>query len=211
MPFVAFRDTGEMLVYSDGACSNNGKAMARGGCSFVFRCSDDVPRPWNIPQNAYCMHGAFFFRLEDVGPTNKREQPTSNRAELRAAIAALRCIGSDRTKIKFSTPKDKSKLVIAMDSAYVVGGATKWSKIWETNGWRSSDGNAIKNQDLWEELLARVRELLSRHCAKVSFWHIPRELNEDTDRLAKYAATLKARPRFGVPSSPVALVELSGS
>lgn len=210
-PFHAYRDIGELLVVSDGACPNNGKANARGGCSFIFRCSDKVPQPWNIPQDAYCMHGAFFFRLEDVGPpTNKREPPTSNRAELRAAIAALQCIGPDRSGIKFSTPKDKSKLVVAMDSAYVVGGATNWSKVWETNGWIASDGSPVKNRDLWEELLARVRELLSRHCAKVSFWHIPRELNKDADRLAKYAATLKARPRFGVPASPVALVELDG-
>ncbi|KAH7382944.1 ribonuclease H-like domain-containing protein [Cadophora sp. MPI-SDFR-AT-0126] len=210
MPFVAYRDDGEMLVYSDGACSNNGQEIARGGCSFVFRCSDAVPWPWDIPQDVYSTHGGFFFRFEDVGPTNKHEQPTSNRAELRAAIAALRCIGPGQSEIRFSTPKDKSKLVVAMDSAYVVGGATKWAKVWETNGWRSSDGKAVKNQDLWEELLARVRELLSRHCAKVPFWHIPRRFNGDADRLAKYAATLKARPRFGVPSSPVTLVELSG-
>ncbi|KAK0113839.1 hypothetical protein ONS95_014086 [Cadophora gregata] len=203
LPFVAHRDPGEMLVYSDGACPNNGTAFARGGCSYIFRCSDDVSRPWNIPRGAYCMHGAFFFRLEDVGPTNKREQPTSNRAELRAAIAALRCIGSDQNqaRISFSVPKDKSKLVVAMDSEYVVRGATKWSKDWERNGWRSSYGTVVKNQDLWKELLARVRELLSQQCAKVSFWRISRELNGDADRLAKYAATLKARPRFGVPAA----------
>ena len=35
------------------------------------------------------MHGMFFFRLEDVGPTGLREEQTSNRAELRAVLAAL--------------------------------------------------------------------------------------------------------------------------
>lgn len=35
------------------------------------------------------MHGMFFFRLEDVGPTGKTWYPTSNRAELRAVVAAL--------------------------------------------------------------------------------------------------------------------------
>ena len=210
-PFTALRDKGEMLVYTDGSCLNNGQLGARGGCAYVFRCSSNITWPWTIPSGAYIMHGAVFFRLEDVGPKGIPEEPTSNRAELRAVVAALRCIGTGEAQNKSSTPKNQSKLVIATDSTYVTKGATRWGKRWETNGWKSSTGEAVKNRDLWEELFSRVRVLLSKHCAKVSFWQIPRELNTEADRLANYAATLKARQRFGVPSSPIAVVEMDQS
>jgi ribonuclease HI len=149
------------------------------------------------------MHGAFFFRLEDVGPSGKREKPTSNRAELRAVVAALAYFGIETTEtgLKFWKPRDSAKLVIATDSTYVVNGATKWCKVWEMNGWRKSNGAPVKNQDLWELLLERQRELQSTRCQKISFWHIPREQNEGADRAAKYAATLAARPNFGILSA----------
>jgi hypothetical protein len=34
----------------------------------------------------------------------------------------------------------------------------------------------------------------------MSFWHVPRDQNEEADRVAKYAATLAARHKFGIPS-----------
>lgn len=207
--FKSYRDSGEILVYTDGSCPNNGQYGTRGGCAYVVRCSSDIPTPWKIPPGTYSMHGALFFRLEEVGPTGLPSQPTSNRAELRAVVAALRCIGPGNAQFEFSTLKYESKLVVATDSTYVVDGATRWSKTWEKNGWKSSSGDDVKNRDLWEVLLARVRVLLSEHCAKVSFWHITRDLNGEADRLARYAATLKARPRFGIPGSAVAMVELS--
>jgi ribonuclease HI len=145
------------------------------------------------------MHGMFFFRLEDVGPTGKPWRPTSNRAELRAVVAALHYFRMGHHDLDFWKPKECAKLVIATDSAYVVNGATSWAKKWESNGWVSSTGEDVKNQDLWEELLKGVRWLQSERCQKVSLWHIPREQNTLADRGAKYAATLKARPTFGVP------------
>jgi ribonuclease HI len=200
--FIAHRDHRELLIFTDGACSDNGQAGAQGGCSFVFRCSKEIPRPWNPPKGAYIMHGAFFFRLEDVGPSGKHEKPTSNRAELRAVVAALRYFGTETTEtgLEFWKPRDSAKLVIATDSTYVVNGATKWCKAWETNGWKKSNGASVKNQDLWELLLERLRELQSTRCYSISFWHIPREQNKEADIVAKYAATLTARPKFGIPS-----------
>jgi ribonuclease HI len=159
------------------------------------------------------MHRAFFFRLEDVGPSGNREKPTSNRAEPRAVVAALAYFGSEtaETGLEFWKPRDFAKLVIATDSAYVVNGATKWCKAWERNGWKKSNGAPVKNQDLWELLLERLRELQSTRCQKISFWHIPREQNEEADRAAKYAATLAARPKFGIPSAGnfLILIDLS--
>jgi ribonuclease HI len=145
------------------------------------------------------MHGMFFFRLEDVGPTGVREKQTSNRAELRAVLAALNWFRQEHSDLNSWKPKEFAKLVIATDSTYVVDGATKWAKTWESNGWKLSSGEETENQDLWEELLKRVRALQANRCEKISIWHIPREQNATADRGAKFASQLKARPEFGVP------------
>ncbi len=197
--FVSYRDYRELLVYTDGSCINNGQTNSRAGCAFVTHCSDGIPRPWHPPNGAYQMHGTFFFRLEDVGPTGLREIQTSNRAELRAVLAALQWCRANNTDLHFWKPKECAKLVIATDSTYVVAGATKWTKKWESNGWKLSSGEAVKNRDLWEELLKRVRFLQAERCENVAIWHIPREENDTADRGAKYASELKARPVFGIP------------
>lgn len=75
--FVRRNKPTELLIYTDGACLDNGHANARAGCGFVF---SSAPGP-----SSYCN-----FRLEKQGPTGEVYQPTSNRAELRAVIAALR-------------------------------------------------------------------------------------------------------------------------
>jgi ribonuclease HI len=62
-----------------------------------------------------------FFRLEDVGPTFKH---TSNRAELRTAIAALGIPCIQIEGLEFWAPKEAAELIIATDSSYVVNGAT---------------------------------------------------------------------------------------
>jgi ribonuclease HI len=197
--FVAHRDYRELLVYTDGACANNRQAGSQGGCAFVTHCSDSIPAPWYPPKGAYCMHGMFFFRLEDVGPTGLREKQTSNRAELRAVLAALNWFRQEHSDLNSWKPKEFAKLVIATDSTYVVDGATKWAKTWESNGWKLSSGEEAENRDLWEELLKRVRALQANRCEKISIWHIPRKQNATADRGAKFASQLKARPEFGVP------------
>ncbi|XMA08889.1 hypothetical protein WAI453_001680 [Rhynchosporium graminicola] len=200
-PFTAHRDSLEVLVYTDGACPLNGQQGSRGGCAFVYLGSDDNPRPWNPPPGAYVIHGAYFFRLEDVGPDGFKYEPTSNRAELRAVVAAL---SHARTKM-FSDDSGNhvefSKLVIATDSTYLVDGATTWCKTWESNGWLRSCGKPAKNQDLWKLLLERCRTLQTKKSQEIAFWHIPREENETADSVAKYATTRPPRLKFGVPLS----------
>lgn len=48
---------------------------------------------------------------------------TSNRAELRAVLAALNWFGKRHDDLEFWTPKEYAKLVVAADSTYVVDGA----------------------------------------------------------------------------------------
>jgi ribonuclease HI len=79
------------------------------------------------------------------------------------------------------------KLVIATDSEYVVKGATEWVRTWGRNGWVTSIGAAVKNRDLWEELLGEVIGNKQRGM-EICFWRIPRAWNAEADRAAKAAA-----------------------
>lgn len=72
---------------------------------------------------------------------------TNNRMELTAVIEALRALKGEGHVIELFT-----------DSAYVADCFRKrWYATWERNGWRTSAGKPVENQDLWQELLQLVR------------------------------------------------------
>ncbi|EPE04771.1 rnase h domain protein [Ophiostoma piceae UAMH 11346] len=163
--FVHGQDEKKALVYVDGACSNNGQQDPRAAWAVVY----GPPQP---------DQGHVSGRLETLGPFDQQFTATSNRAELRAVIAALRMC--DWTYSQFNT------LVIATDSAYVVDGTTKWAKGWVEKNWKLTGGGKVRNRDLWELLLweAERWDLLG---LKVELWKIPREVNTAADKAAKDA------------------------
>lgn len=167
--FGALDSRREILIYTDGACPDNGQPGARAGWAVV--CGDK-------PESG---------RLEDKGPFGDNSVPTSNRAELRASIAALRL--SDWRGEGFNS------IVIATDSSYVVDGITGWVKGWIRNGWTTRTGGEVKNRDLWELLLGEV-ERWHDLGLRITFWRIPREQNIMADEAAKDAATWPAEPEF---------------
>lgn len=67
---------------------------------------------------------------------------TNNRMELMGAILALESM------------KTAAPVIIHSDSQYVINGMTKWLRDWKSKGWKTSDGKAVKNRDLWERLEA---------------------------------------------------------
>lgn len=74
---------------------------------------------------------------------------TNNRMELTAAIRALEAL------------KRPVKARIYTDSQYVLKGINTWIHAWKKNGWRTSDKKAVKNVELWQELvqIAKLHEL----------------------------------------------------
>lgn len=175
--FIHRNNANQFLIYTDGACLDNGRANPRGGCSFVFKPSRTQPRD----------DGYVRFRLENEGPTGEAHPQTSNRAELRAVIAALR--------FRLWTGEGFNSLVIATDSEYVVEGVTSWVRGWIRRGWKTSIGAAVKNRDLWECLLGEI-ERWNSHGMEVKFWRIPRDWNTDADNHARHAASEDARSAF---------------
>lgn len=186
--FTRRSDSSGFLIYTDGACSENGDEDARGGCAFVFRPETS---PSMIPSKTSSGHstrsmnlhklGSASFRLESRGPAGEAVSQTSNRAELRAVIAAL--------GYRLWNNEGCQRLVIATDSTYVVDGSTEWIKKWQQNGWQTTTRKPVKNQDLWRELIKEL-EKWSKAGVAVLFWLIPRKLNTVADRLAKEATAL---------------------
>ena len=73
-------------------------------------------------------------------------QTTNNRMELMAAIQALEAL------------REPCRIVLNTDSTYVMKGITEWMPGWKRKNWKTSDGKAVKNVDLWQRLdAARLR------------------------------------------------------
>lgn len=165
---AVFGDKGRLLLYTDGACLNNGNHDPRGGWAVYF----------GMATRAGVVNSASG-RLENQGPFGDHSIATSNRAELRAAIAALRL--NDWKQEGYHT------IVIATDSTYVLDGATAWTKGWVRNGWKLQRGDNVKNRDLWEMLLGEVERWKSQG-VDVCLLKIPRGSNGNADYTAKEAA-----------------------
>ncbi|KAH8434437.1 putative ribonuclease H1 [Aspergillus melleus] len=166
--FINTANPTQFLIYTDGACLDNGGPNSRAGWSFVFKpCTEN--RPGYVRQP-----------LENKGPSGEAHGQTSNRAELRAVIAALGF---------WAWPGEGcNSLVIATDSEYVVEGVTSWVRGWVRRGWMTRMGAAVKNRDLWERLLGEI-ERWPEHGLDIAFWRIPREWNTDADYHARHAAS----------------------
>lgn len=157
--FVRSTDPAEMLMFIDGSSLNNGSPNARAGYGVVF-----APLEWFSPISA---------RLEQDG-----NPQTSNRAELRAVLASL--------ALRYWAGEGFTRIVLACDSEYVVKGISEWILKWRRNGWKTTAGIPVANQDLWKKLEAKLREMEGQGML-VQFWKIPREWNE-ADEYAKAGA-----------------------
>ena len=71
------------------------------------------------------------------------ENTTNNRMELTAAIKIIE-------KLKNFSLKENFKL--RTDSKYLIEGYTNWIKNWKKNGWKTSNGKAVQNVDLWQQI-----------------------------------------------------------
>jgi len=162
-------DPGKVLIRTDGACLDNGQPDLEPRAGWAF---------WHgsgPSGNLLTVSG----RLEKKGPFGDDAEQASNRAELRAVIAALR--------FRFWPGEGVKTLVIATDSEYVVKGATEWAKKWVDNGWVTRLRGPVKNRDLWEALLGEI-ERFSDEGMNIEFWRVPREWNMVADTAAKQAA-----------------------
>lgn len=164
--------------------------------SFPFQTTNQISHS-NQPvcdgsQEQFPMHGLtgkIGLHLETQGPNGDVQKHTSNRAKLRAVIAAL--------GFRPWHEEGWKRVVVVTDLEYIAMGATKWISSWVKRRWRSAPswtqqgkmrlGKKIANRDLWEELQSCI-ETLYENGTEVSFWLIPSSVNSPLLREAKAAA-----------------------
>lgn len=80
---------------------------------------------------------------------------TNNRMELTAFLSALENADTIET--------GNTKVTIYTDSAYIANCFNQnWYVKWMSNGWRTSDKQDVKNQDLWRRIVALYIKLKDR-------------------------------------------------
>ncbi len=125
----------------------------------------------------------------EAGPLGKA---TNNVAELTALERLLTATAPD------------VPLEIRMDSQYAMKAVTTWLPGWKRNGWKTSGGKPVANQ----ELVVRIDELLDGR--SVEFRYVPAHqvdgdpLNDFADRAASQAAIVQepAGSDLGSPEPP---------
>jgi ribonuclease HI len=105
---------------------------------------------------------------------------TNNRMEMLAVIRAL------------ETLKRPSTVAVHTDSQYVQKGISEWLPGWKRRNWRTSAGQPVKNQDLWQQL----DTLAQQHSIE---WHWVRghnghPENERADALANLGVNAAQTP-----------------
>ncbi|KAK7515299.1 ribonuclease H-like domain-containing protein [Phyllosticta citriasiana] len=159
------------LVFTDGACLNNGKQDARAGCGVVVGTAED---------QSYSL------------PLHDEAHVTSQRAELIAAYEGIaRGMKHFRERKTHPMPvaqEKRTELVIATDSEYVVAGMTQWLPKWKAKGFKNASGKTPGNLDLFLKIDEKIKELEEPEDIVIGFWHVPRKYNVMADRLAKSAA-----------------------
>jgi ribonuclease HI len=125
-------------IFTDGACSDNGRRGARAGFGLhIYSELTGVPRG------------------DRSEPLLRTEQQTNNRAELRGIQAALDFCESYMRNIE----TEYGEVCIWTDSEYSLNSLTKWAPGWKLRSWKKSDGGLIQNLDLIRSLYDRLQTM----------------------------------------------------
>lgn len=152
-------------VYVDGAARGNGYAGLKAGYGVYWGEND--------PRNEHN-------KLSGSEQTNQR-------AELTAIKRA-----TDRmlSEVKEGEPKHYE---VKTDSQYSRKAITEWSKKWEQNGWKTSQGTPVANADIIKPILSNIKQI-KKLSGQVTITHVKGHSgihgNEMADQLANKGADL---------------------
>lgn len=101
---------------------------------------------------------------------------TNNRMEMRAVLESL--------IYAFKKLQIKNKIVIYLDSSYVLKGATQWIDGWKERGWITKDKKDVSNRDLWEQIADQLANPGADIEWKLLSGHVGIAGNERADEIA---------------------------
>lgn len=128
---------------------------------------------------------AFVLRLghEVIEKVGEDSETTNNRMELTAVLEALKLLEARGVQ--------KEEIEVCCDSQYVLRGMESWRHSWGRRGWKTSEGEDVKNQDLWM-LLHEIEGRLSKS-NRFKWVHVAGHAgvpgNERVDEMANSAAS----------------------
>lgn len=154
-----------------------------------------MSKPYYIVSDGACMKnpGPGGWGLIVATPTDHviefggdEKDSTNNRMELMGFYRGMQEVFR-RAKVE---PGNKVLHAIS-DSKYVLDGAAKYIKNWERNGWKTSTGDPVKNQEMWEKVakgLAMFKEIGFKLEYELVKGHSGNDANERVDQIAvKYS------------------------
>ena len=152
-----------LVVFTDGACSANGKKNATGAYATVWPDHPEMDGGWPLEGG--------------------EKAATNNRAEMMGLIKSFEIAD-------VIDPERKKHLEVYTDSMFMINCVTKWLANWKKNGFRKSDGSSVRNQDLLLRIdaLRLKRVLVMNHVrahTKGTDWKSKN--NAKADALAKNA------------------------
>ncbi|KAJ9602157.1 hypothetical protein H2200_013277 [Cladophialophora chaetospira] len=153
-----------IVIAIDGACRGNGSPGARASYGLYF--GPDSPR-------------------NDYGCLEASASHTNQAAEIRAAIEAINA--AQRIMYKQGFRRDPTNLIVLQtDSSYLVHSIDRHIYKWRENDFTNSRGRAVANGEAFNTLDHLIYGLETKGI-QVQFWLLPRELNQNADRLANMA------------------------
>jgi ribonuclease HI len=165
MEFDSDKYVNELIVFTDGSCSKNGKKNSTGGFGIYFQNSN----------------------LKNYWKECKNGKITNQRMELYAILKALLIIWKNKTY------KDYEQIHIYSDSLYSIKCATSYLKTWIKNGFKASNGEMVKNKDIIM-LIYKIMLYYKKVDTKIKFIHVKSHTgkkdwiskgNDEADKLAK--------------------------
>ncbi|RAH52742.1 ribonuclease H-like protein [Aspergillus piperis CBS 112811] len=162
---------GCIVIAIDGACRDNGKDGARASTG------------------GYYGHDHPFNDSVTLSPELKQTSQVAELAACQRALHAAHVMQEYWDKFSEISGNEEGSLhtvVIKSDSEYLVRGMTEWILKWKTNGWTTAKGLPVANQEQFR-LIEKYVKVLEDEQVIVQFWHVPREYNQEADKLATSA------------------------
>jgi ribonuclease HI len=131
----------QVALFSDGACSNNGKKHAKAGFGVTVG-----------------LIGTGYREMAEVAePLHPSESQTNQRAELRGFNKAWNIATTQLPAVLQRMGKGATTTVhIYTDSQYSLDCLLKWAPAWSKKGWTKADGAPVLHRDIIEPLFTAI-------------------------------------------------------